>query len=343
MNNEFDELDRVTIPFNTNDPRVLRRILKVIDWSNNIIASERRQELAGRSVETPIPKNEIVSILSTNPLGLWLRHHLLVETRGYYVGSRCKSYRVNREFRTNLIRTFEQPVVTAAIDTIKDELAGRTDFTYTHVEQDGRIYHPVQNYPGYVKNQIFDGWYNYDMNTAHPSIITQLYHQLTGFKLDGMEAYVLRRTQHRERLANLLEIDTTTVKRLLTGLVYGMRLSRSPKSTLGATLLALDKSQTDIAMFIDDPLVQEIKSDLKVAKKALEEHHSNPLWMICNIYERRAWNAVTDKWSSVQKFNEHDGFRSKEWIEPEAVTQVVHDSTGIQVSYSCDRDAPVLT
>lgn len=83
----------------------------------------------------------------------------------------------------------------------------------------GRLYSLVQNLSRSTRNVLFCGWYSYDIEAAMPTVIYSFCPDATLIK-----DYIDNKHDYRCRVAELVNSDDDTAKRIMNGAFYGLSM-----------------------------------------------------------------------------------------------------------------------
>ena len=206
---------------NFNDPRVNRRIKESLDWVNAYLKPNKDQWLSTREIQRRFGSQ-------SRPLGKWIKDKLLICTNTYYstASGRCKQYRLNQDGYLSLCASIGyEPQIQLSVKHEEELITG--DFEYKEVAN--REYHPLQNLPKRIKKPLLTskGYrHEYDIQCCAQTLLLQHARSL-GFKKEtpALDQYIVNRTQIRDDLSQRLELDTATIKKILTAILNGGSIS----------------------------------------------------------------------------------------------------------------------
>jgi hypothetical protein len=206
---------------NLTDPRVIKRIQQGLDWVNAYLKPNKDQWLSTREIQRQFGSQ-------SRPLGKWIKQQLLICTDTYYstASGRCKQYRLNQDGYLNLCRSIDYEPQIQISTKHEDELA-TGDFEYKQVAN--REYHPLQNLPKRIKKPLLTskGYrHEYDIQCCAQTLLLQHARSL-GFtkSTPALDRYISDRAQVRDELSQRLELDTMTIKKILTAILNGGSIS----------------------------------------------------------------------------------------------------------------------
>lgn len=357
-------LELSTYKPNLNDPRIRRRIETILEWALPMMNLGEPFQ-CHRDTLTEIFGNQ-----SSNKLGKMLRAKLLREESSSYKPKNaagegyCKTYRVSESgFNRVCAMLFGEMIVPHSESKLRKfsiayaqeryaaELAGIRSFQYS--EKSYRLHHKLQHFRRELKDQIFDGWYDYDISTAMPTIFWNL-HRETAPKFDWatqafreemavlptMEHYIQNKAACRANLAQSVGIDLDLAKRLINGLFLGMKLV--PHYTCAAYKL-LGFNPKRLNQFGSDPFVEALRRDIRkfwvwTARRINSDRRQAKLAPIKKsllyfYYEKLVLDMVR-LYLDERRFTyflEHDGFRSKQIVDLDELSSFVKEKIGFEL------------
>lgn len=116
------------------------------------------------------------------------------------------------------------------LSTYKKDLLLGNKLEY-YVSSSGRLHHPLQNLKTEVRNQLFVGWYNYDIKSCAPTILSQLFTQLESeVLLPALDTFIPNQTEIRNDIAARTGISIKDVKQALTAMFFGLTIPTKSQS-----------------------------------------------------------------------------------------------------------------
>jgi hypothetical protein len=206
---------------NFNDPRVNRRIKDSLDWVNAYLKPNKDQWLSTREIQRRFGSQ-------SRPLGKWIKDKLLICTNTYYstASGRCKQYKLNQDGYLSLCQSIDyEPKIQLSFK--HEEELDTGDFEYKQVSN--REYHPLQNLPKRIKKPLLTskGYrHEYDIQCCAQTLLLQQARSL-GFtkQTPALDSYITNRAKVRDDLSQRLELDTQTIKKILTAILNGGSIS----------------------------------------------------------------------------------------------------------------------
>lgn len=229
---------------------------------------------------------------ANDPIGHYLRKQLLTVVSDHYTfgdeGSKTKSYVLNYEgfkFVSSLIgiepindTKKEYNLFANALEwakqTYEDELNGEIKYE----EKSNRYWHPIQNIKSAVRDDLLasNGFqFTYDIQNAAPSILYQFSRQIpTKFDnkgkqiqgpntevLETIEYYLKNKTHIRNQLAKEANIEVAVIKRIITSLFAGAKLSANKHTAIWDLV---DGDEAVIYFLMQHDFVIALRKDIEV-------------------------------------------------------------------------------
>ena len=349
---------------NLNDPRVRRKITTVLDWALPKMNLDEPFQCHKKTL------TEIFGNQTSNQLGKMLRAKLLREQSSSYRPKNaagegyCKTYRISESgfnrvsallFGEMIVPDSESKKRKYSIDYAKqkyaNELAGRMPFHYE--EKSYRLHHELQRFRRELKDQIFEGWHDYDISTAMPSIFWNLHRQtmsqvewanhgygMSMTRLEMLEHYIQNKAACRAKLAHDAGIDIELAKQLINGMFLGMKLV--PHPTCSAFKL-LGFHPKKFSLFAQDPFVLALRKDIRRfwvwtarrvnSDRRLAKQVPIKKSLLYFYYEKLVLDLVRAylEERGCTYFLEHDGFRVKESVDLVELSSVVRERIGFEL------------
>ena len=222
------------------------------------------------SKETAVPTRALEKHFgnAARPLGQYLRNTLLTVTNHHYSkdGKQCKKYIANKEGLSLLMQQYNLSPNALEAYTIDAYWPEITSGMFRYHLQSNRLWHPLQNIHRELRDRMFKeaGYtYKYDIKTAAPSLMTQLANKVSYHYTESIHDYLRKPKEHRQRLANLLNISYDLSKEIITALFNGAQLSNAYTS-IGKLL-----TNEQLALLKQDKFVTALRDEIKTIKKTL--------------------------------------------------------------------------
>ncbi|TWB18840.1 hypothetical protein FBZ89_109227 [Nitrospirillum amazonense] len=344
---------------NFQDARVAKRANLVLDWCDQFVGSKREMRVSSEELRRVFSNKD-------RGLGSWLYSTLLIQVGTYQVGSHPYSYSLKIEGYQKLCGLLGREV-RSETDVVRQRFQPVLDGRAVEYHDNGlRRFHPVQNIRRDVRKQVFDGWWDYDVESCAPTLVYQYavshYRWVYGVQ-SAAEPFpsILRlindKAHIRQHVSSLTGLDVSRSKQILQMLFFranpGMHASNALYSTLGNDPYIFQK-------LVNDDYVQALRLDAKAMWRyaiARDTHERASLRMSgiksstpvsgirarrMNIYlslERRVMDAIFRQLSAdgVTHVIMHDGFMSRDKVDVGKLTRLVKDEMGYEIRLSETR------
>jgi hypothetical protein len=225
------------------------------------------------------------------------------------------------------------------------------NFNYKFNRNDNRWHHGLQNVKRKVRTKVLASAgliHDYDIDSALPTMI--LYHnkELGGDLYPTILSLIENKQQHREYLAQALEIDMRTAKRIITAVFNGAR-NLSPNG-YSQIYHMLDKDKDKLECFKQLDLFINLKQEIKQCWDTILPHYerlrvyddnghkkafnSSQKWHIYSLLEHKA--AVLTRTylrgHNINYFWIHDGWTSDQQIDKSDLETYLRTHTNMQLS-----------
>lgn len=320
---------------NITDPRVLRRIQQSLDWVTAYLKPNKDQWLSTREIQ-----RQFGSL--SRPLGRWIRDKLLICTNTHYstADGRCKTYRLNTDGYLELSKTIGYTAQVQISEKHTEELDSG-DFEYT--EKANREYHPLQNLPKRIKKPLLTskGYrHEYDIRCCAQTLILQSARS-QGFTkpTPNLDRYISDRTSVRDELSQRFELDTQTIKRILTAILNGASISAWHENMIFSYV---NFNKLMINHLCEDSYIQGYQKEVREMWKYLrgKQHLGYKerfnAKMKSEIYREleESVRVVIKRYLKKTKnaaFIEHDGWSSQKPVDIERLKYEVKRQTGFVI------------
>lgn len=239
---------------------------------------------------------------------------------------------------------------------INSDYLKRGEFEQLYMEyQSGRIYgaSPVnlQNAIREIRIAALNGAYDYDLENAHFSILSQMSERL-GLKLPAIAFYVENKKQVREDLVKILSVPESVVKQAIVALAYGARLSCNKREAIYKKFF---KNLEKVLLFNNHEIVRDICEDIKKASSVVLKNAHRSRGRVMNAMgkgiaqdqekarimahllqgvEAQALNAMIERYGSEIVLLQHDGWTSKTRLDVDEIERLVQERTGFSLKVS---------
>lgn len=342
---------------NFEDPRIQRRCARALEFCQ-LVSSTKANWLSTREIARHLGN-------TSHPLGSYLKKLLLKEVDSHYSmqAGVCKKYLLNKSNADELAKKIGLRTATLTTNIItryEDELE-TGNFKYNKTSN--RQYHPIQNLPKAIKTQAMQKYgynYNYDVVCCAPTLITQ-YARKLGLKTatPNIDLYISNRTQIRELLAQSYSMPERAVKTAITALFQGAFLSFNKETRI---YQELEGNTRYIQCLKDDSFVTELRNEIKTvwsqisptlprqySDKKKKNSEEFKLKRVSGRQKAQLYRELEEEiMKEIEKYLkrnnhiyllEHDGWRSRDMIDPIEVRDLVRTKTG----YLIDIDWEKLT
>ena len=214
----------------------------------------------------------------------------------------------------------------------------------------GRVYSSIQNMPKIVREEFFAGWHEYDMKSAHFSILLSLNYELgLASKVPYIEQYVNDSSTIRHKVATEVGCDVRDVKTIFAAICYGANI-RSPNSILRKKLgieITRELANHEFIMTFDKEvrlLGKEVINNctlsnaiVNVRRKRLIIKNNNfgaKLSHILQGLESVFLEAVLTAIGEREAVLIHDGFLIRRDLNPEKLSEIIEDKFGMDIRFS---------
>jgi hypothetical protein len=195
--------------------------------------------------------------------------------------------------------------------TFTDTLLAGLDLEY-YTSSSGRLQHPLQNMKTSTRNQLFSGWFNYDIKSCAPSVLCQLFAQLEpNISLPYLDSFIPNQSAIRTQIADRTGIPVKDIKQALTAMFFGLTIPSKSQyqwdvnstiktdnfkfaliNSLGTKSTEALLSDPQFSVIVDETqmIIKRIASDIKQSLKKEDDG-----WYITNeagaIKHLPRWNA----------------------------------------------------
>ena len=321
---------------NFQNPQVQRRIVKSLDWCNTYLSQTRTHWLSFNEIQRQFGSQ-------SRPLGKYLRNALLICVNPYYSNlteSVCRTYKLNVDGYLALCteigyepKYHPSPQILDSLDT--------GQFEYT--TKGHRDYHPLQNLPKRIKQPLLTskGYrHEYDIECCAQTLLLQ-HAQRLGFNKStpALDQYITDRASVRSELMSRTQLDSKTVKQILTALLNGSNLSCWHTNTIFAYV---NYNKEMIAFLKEDPYITEYIRNVRGMWKEIRKHQSLRYKERFNAKMKSEIYRVLEesvrvviqrhlKKTKNRAFVEHDGWSCQTAVDTERLCYEVKQQTGFVI------------
>jgi hypothetical protein len=346
-----------------SDLRVQRRIRRAIGFVRGTMSTTQPHAWSTRYIDQWFGQSQ-------NPLSRYLRDQLLIVTKHHWNKDtgECKEYLLNQsgldQLTTAIGLTNNYPIV---LQVAQDQFQTELDSgAFVYNDQSSRLWHPLQNWRRDAKRQILDhsGYqYHYDIECCAMTLIHQHSQRIPEIVLNGrwqqgpmdlylfaLRDYLRDRTGIREQIAHEVEIDPDLVKRVITALLAGARLSTNRESQI-YQLLSGDIAR--IRFLQQHEYLTQLRADIRVmwdyirptmsrrsrtqpnGKQRMMPISSRQKWGVYFDLERQVLNEIREFLCErgIRHFLEHDGWSCDREIDLTELQERILERTGFQLEF----------
>jgi hypothetical protein len=359
---------------NFNDPRTQKRLVNAIGFVTAHLGKTPRQ----------LESRLITKELGNKNLGLYLRENLITCINDRYSMNTglCKKYILNHQgvaYATSSLEhsrvlvdstplTPQQPPFLCpsviqvspmsmewALQRYGNELK-YYNFNYT-LGKDNRWHHGLQNVKKKIRTQVLASAnliHDYDIDSTLPTMI--LYHnkELGGELYPTILDLIENKEEHRQYLANTLNISVKTAKHIITAVFNGAKNLSPNKFSQIYELLEEDEAKLICLKELDwyQTLKQEIKQCWDIILPHYEtlrvyndqghkkSFNSSQKWHIYSKLEHKAAVLIRTylKGHNINYFWIHDGWTSDQQINKSDLERYLREQTNMQLSITYNED-----
>ena len=316
---------------NLNDPRVQRRIQKAVNFATTWLTPNKPRFLHRDTIDKHIGR-------SNKPIGKYLRNTLLtVEDTWYNMQTGvCMRYSLREQGIQDLTGAAYTPKTRIAIAqrTVAQEFPEIATGAFEYRESDNRLYHPAQNLPTEIRQQVFGKYgytWNYDIACSMPTLVLQYARKLGMTRpTPYLDYYTKNRTQVRQDLSLQIGCTEKQIKMALSARFVGARLSPDGRISQELNRLQMHKlrNNTWFKEFCKD--VKKCWDHIKINRFGFTRLSPRDKMSTYRYLERVVIREVERYLrDDVNKFFlEHDGWRCRDRVDVENLCGVVRRATG---------------
>jgi hypothetical protein len=358
---------------NFADLRVQRRIQRALAFVQGVMSTTKPRAWSTRDIDRWFGQAQ-------TPLSQYLRSQLLitVNDRWNQHTGQCKQYCANPAGQARLSQAIGVTTSTHAVPVVQDEyLTELVSGEFRYQDKSSRLWHPLQNFRRETKQAVLQqaGYgYHYDIEACAMTLIYQHSQQIPELVVNGkwqqgpmdlylfaLRAYLADRTHYRNEIADQVGVDPDVVKRIITALLAGAQLSRSPNTQI-YHLLSGDVSR--IEFLKQHEFLCELRADIRTCWEYIKPtlprrarpNRSGRLRML-PVSSRQKWGVYFDLERQVlneicaflretqnKHFLEHDGWSCQREIDREILCERIQKTTGftIKIDLSAQCNAVIV-
>lgn len=248
---------------NFTDPRVRARVRLVLDFCKPMLVQKKARRISS-AVLTKTFGNQ------KNDLAARLRHKLLQQEGTYAPGQHSFSYTLKRDGYEELAAAIGC-MVPSDSDTANEQYgpmaSGAEIPKYSEPTAGLRRYSGFQNLPKVMRAVVFNGWFDYDIEGAAPTLVYQLacrvhrklYPGKAGTPYPSVAQLIEQKVEVRQHVAEITGLELSAVKTLLAALFFQAPLvphhKRATYRIVGFDVDVIDRLKAD-------PFLRAFKRDV---------------------------------------------------------------------------------
>lgn len=326
---------------NFKDPRVQRKVHSALSWATQMLDEHKANGWSRSHLDKKIG-------FAHNPLGAWLRNNLLIVKNPRYSMQfgQCKQYtldvrgaamiaqQLGIEYNPRKVR------VSIGVKTAIEQHKLVFDNPFVYTQKSNRNYHDLQNIRTDIRTSLFSHYgfrWNYDIQNAYPTLVLQYALKNAQFRkpLETLKHYVQDPTTFRNNLAQEIGCDASTAKQIIIARFNGATLRNS--GSIASTLNRLQFYKLKSSDWFE-----RLDKDVKRAWSGICRSHcvrsmNNRAKMHFYLsLENQVMRTIKREFSkkNIPVFLEHDGWRSKDYIDPHMLKLQVKKHSGFDVNFS---------
>jgi hypothetical protein len=324
-------------------------------FKNDIKRLESKRKIAKRTIEFATPflvyKEDYPAFISStsfkaqigkvdsDDFQMWLKRNLFIVVDSTYApGVKCKGYVINRDFFSELVQltspnskmTLDDIIERGLATQFKAELTGKKSWEYKESDN-GRKHNNAILAPRNIKASLFKDYNNYDISSAAPTILFQLFHRIfaelgTEYnrfnELSAIKEYIENKDEVRARIANDYSLDLNVVKKIINALFNKAPFSKWDKTTIFKKYLESDYDKMNLLQ--KDDYIRHLRRDIRrmwmlvnstMNPEVKSRRGKKSNWFFYMVEESKIRRVIEDELmkltgkKDVFYFLEHDGFR----------------------------------
>ena len=214
----------------------------------------------------------------------------------------------------------------------------------------GRVYGGIQNMPKIVREEFFAGWYEYDMECAHYSMLLALKSDLVlGVRTPCIEQYVNNSGAIRREVANEIGCSERDVKIILIAIGFGANI-RNPNSKAFKKI-----DNRHIRGLTNHEFILMFEKEAKLLGKEIINKYTDSSSVVNArgkhlIHKNNNFGAklshILQSWESVfletvlaaigdrEAILIHDAFLMRRDLNPDVLSEIIVDKFGMDIRFS---------
>lgn len=315
--------------------------------------------------------------VNQDPFPTWLKLQLFIEVDSTYCPAsrgqgKNKGWIVNKEFFIELVSLIEGKPITGNVEehsnniganalaiSYKEELHCNKIIEYSE-STGGRFYHTLQGVKRELKNSIiFKDFNDFDISSAAPSILFQLYHNICKdhsitynrfTELSSIQYFINNKEEVRRDFAQKFNIEDNIAKKILNSFFNKSSLSANGFCIIFSKYLEYDYEK--MALMQEDIFIKNLRRDIDFLWKKIEsifnpefKHRTGKKthrWFFYFREERKVLDIIIEELTMITGvknqgyFLEHDSFRlhNKYSVDISKLEETIFERTGYRLTIS---------
>ncbi|MBH2072180.1 MAG: hypothetical protein I8H90_25025 [Burkholderiales bacterium] len=332
---------------NLNDPRTVRRIKAVLDWCDEMRLYKHARSISQSNLRKVFGN-------TSQGLGRWTYSNLLIQQGTYIPALRSFSYMLRQDGYEKLHALIGvRPATNIEIARRKFGLVVDGFQATTYSDEGGRRYAAVQNLPRLLRQELFGGWWDYDIEASAPTLVFQYAtykcHSVSSV-LPHVAKLIHEKTWVRTHVASITGLGEQDVKKVVNALFFDAPLV--PHSATAIYRL-VDCDELVLSTLKVDPFIMALKAEVKqMWIWACERYRNTEIGVKCAnrslknsklrnaIYimlERCVIDALDEVHGNCPSVLMHDGFMLRQRTDVAELARVVKRKTGLNVQFKEKR------
>ncbi|PHV14647.1 hypothetical protein CSQ90_22135 [Janthinobacterium sp. BJB303] len=283
-------------------------------------------------------------------LGRWIYSNLLIQQGTYVPDLRSFSYTLRQDGYEKLHALVGvRPATDIEIAKSKFGLVADGLQAISYSDEGGRRYAAIQNLPRLLRQQLFSGWWDYDIEASAPTLVFQ-YATYNSSPISSMLPNVMKliheKTWVRTHVGSITGLEEHDVKKVVNALFFG-----APLVAYSATSIyqLLDCDELTLWLLKADPFIAALTAEIKqMWVWACERYRNTEIGGNCSnqflknsklrnaIYimlERRVIDALDEVHGNCPSVLMHDGFMLRQRTDTVELARIVQRKTGFNIKF----------
>jgi hypothetical protein len=339
--------------FSKTDPRILARINKVFSFITDNFAINEEVEMSSEDFE---------SALGEHDLAKTLKSILFICTDESYIAA-CfknnngkkahpKKWKLNPEGIITVSEYFnigQPPIALTIVERLsrryQDELESG-EFSYN--EKTHRHYHYLTSVKKDIRSEIlmnFDFVYEYDIQSAAPTILYYEYLKITNKRLTVLEKYINDPKTFRMIIAKETNTSYEKVKQLLTAMNYNAKLTSAKVIKKGekfeiSACFEIAETEEVLKAWCENQSLRELSRSFHKVYKVIKTHFGYKTPREVSIFYMEIEERIRDILmifcieNKIKKFTIHDAIITNQKIDFQVISDKIEKELGYKVLFT---------